>query len=62
VLERLRIDGFAYDVELLVEARRAGLTVAEVPVEWNDVRGSKVGMFADSMRMLGELIRIRVRR
>lgn len=62
LLGRLTIDGFAWDVELLVLARRAGLSLAEVPVEWNDVEGSKVAMVADPLRMLRDLVRIRLRR
>ena len=62
LLGRLTIDGFAWDVELLVLARRAGLRLAEVPVEWNDVEGSKVAMVADPLRMLRDLVRVRLRR
>ncbi len=62
LLGRLTIDGFAWDVELLVLARRAGLSLAEVPVEWNDAEGSKVAMVADPLRMLRDLIRVRLRR
>ena len=62
LLGRLTIDGFAWDVELLVLARRAGLSLAEVPVEWNDVEGSTVAMVADPLRMLRDLVRIRLRR
>jgi len=62
LLARLTIDGFAWDVELLVLARRAGLSLGEVPVAWNDVRGSKVAMVADPLRMLRDIIRVRLRR
>lgn len=62
LLGRLTIDGFAWDVELLVLARRAGLSLAEVPVMWNDAEGSKVAMLADPLRMLRDLVRIRLRR
>ena len=49
------IDGYALDVEVLSLARRAGLTIAEVPVEWSHVRGSKVRLFRDGARMGLEL-------
>jgi dolichyl-phosphate beta-glucosyltransferase len=35
-----RIDGFAFDVEVLGQARLRGATIAEFPVTWVDVPGS----------------------
>lgn len=58
VFSRARVDGFAFDVELLLIARRLGLTVAELPVRWIDHPDSRVGPIRDSARMLGELARI----
>jgi dolichyl-phosphate beta-glucosyltransferase len=39
-----RVDGFAFDVELIFLARRAGLQVREVPIVWRHKPGSRVGM------------------
>ena len=61
ILEAARIDGFAFDVELLYLARRAGLQIREVPVRWNHAEGSKVSFFRDSLRMLREVITLRSR-
>jgi dolichyl-phosphate beta-glucosyltransferase len=61
LLDRLRIDGFAWDVELLMAVQRAGHTMAEVPVEWNDAAGTKVGLVGDPARMLVDLVRLRLR-
>jgi|CXWL01.1.fsa_nt_gi dolichyl-phosphate beta-glucosyltransferase len=36
------VDGFAFDVELLFLARRAGLRVREVPIVWRHTPGSRV--------------------
>jgi dolichyl-phosphate beta-glucosyltransferase len=44
VLERQRIDGFAFDVEMIALARAAGLRIAEVPVVWVNSPTSKVGL------------------
>jgi len=39
-----RVDGFAFDVELIFLARRAGLRVREVPIVWRHRPGSRVRM------------------
>ena len=62
LLHKLSIDGFAWDVELILRARRAGLSLAELPVAWNNVEGSKVAMVSDPLRMLRDLVRIRLSR
>lgn len=54
-----RIDGFAFDVELLLRARRAGLTVVEVPVEWHHDFQSRVRPVRHSLQMLRDLWRVR---
>ena len=59
ILEAACIDGFAFDVELLFLARRAGLRIREIPVRWNHSAGSKVRLFQDSLRMLGEIVTLR---
>jgi dolichyl-phosphate beta-glucosyltransferase len=56
---RLGTAGFAFDVEVLLLARKLGYKVAEVPVVWCDSRPSRVGMLKDSWRMLRELLAIR---
>jgi dolichyl-phosphate beta-glucosyltransferase len=60
ILERARIQGFAFDVELLFLAYRAGLRLREIPVRWNHAQGSKVQVIKDSLRMLREVIALRM--
>jgi len=59
ILEAARIDGFAFDVELLYLAQRAGLRIREIPVRWNHAEDSKVRFFHDSLRMLREVIALK---
>jgi dolichyl-phosphate beta-glucosyltransferase len=59
LFSRMRINGFSFDVELLLIARRRGYRVAEVPVNWTHQPGSKVRLTSDSVRMAADLFRIR---
>jgi dolichyl-phosphate beta-glucosyltransferase len=61
ILRRIETQGFAFDVELLARAERAGLRVTEVPIDWNDAGGSKVRLFPHALRMAGDLVRMRSR-
>lgn len=57
----LQTDGFGFDVELLLLARRRGYRVVEVAVNWADQPGSKVDVLRDGPRMLAQIVRARVR-
>lgn len=59
---RLEIEGFAYDVEMVLRARELGYEVVEVGVEWHDSGASRVRPFRDGFRMLWDVIRLRIRR
>lgn len=61
ILESARLDGFAFDVELLYLAQHAGLRIREIPVRWNHAEGSKVQFFKDSVRMLREVVALRAK-
>jgi dolichyl-phosphate beta-glucosyltransferase len=56
VFSRARLDGFAFDAEVLVLARRLGLPVTEVGVRAEERDGSKVQLAIDALRMLGDVL------
>lgn len=51
--------GYLFDAELLLHASRQGLRIADVPVSWREVPGSKVSRYRDGGRMLWGLARLR---
>jgi glycosyltransferase involved in cell wall biosynthesis len=53
-----RVTGF--DVEILFLARRCGYRIAEVPVYWQHVSGSKVRPIQDAVRMFADVARVRL--
>jgi glycosyltransferase involved in cell wall biosynthesis len=59
--ERMHVEGFGFDPELLFLIERGGGRVVEVPVRWNDNPATKVRFFRDSTRMVLDLMAIRWR-
>jgi dolichyl-phosphate beta-glucosyltransferase len=57
-----RIDGFAYDVELLLLAEQWGYRVREVGVPWHHVEASRVLPLRHSSEMLRDLLLLSWRR
>ena len=61
LFEALATDGFGFDVELLLLARAVGCRIVEVPVNWADQAGSKVGVLRHGPGMLWQILRARSR-
>ena len=59
IFTRQRLDGFAFDVEVLLLAERLGYKIADLPVEWINSDESKVRIFYDSLTMLRDTLRVR---
>jgi dolichyl-phosphate beta-glucosyltransferase len=59
IFSQARVDGFAFDVEVLWLARQFSLEVAEVHVQAMERQGSKVQIVTDALEMLGEVWGVR---
>ncbi len=59
LFEPLQTDGFAFDVEILLRARREGLRVVEMDVQWRHTDGSRVNPVTEAYRMTRDVLRIR---
>lgn len=60
-VQYLRVDRFAWDVEFLVYAKRAGVRVSEIPVVWEHKENSRVNLFRDGMEMVFTVLALRLR-
>jgi dolichyl-phosphate beta-glucosyltransferase len=58
VFSRQEQDGFSFDVENLVIAKKLGLRAVEVPVRWANVEGTKVTL-AQGLKSFTDLLQIR---
>ncbi len=58
IFRRQQLDGFGFDVEDLFIARKLGYRTVEVPVRWNDVKGTKVDTFS-GLNAFVDLARVR---
>jgi dolichyl-phosphate beta-glucosyltransferase len=54
-----RIDGWAFDLEILALARRRGYSIAEIGVEWTDDGRSRVNPLKDMWKVISEALTIR---
>lgn len=60
LFDHVRVDGFAFDVELYLLAERLGLSLTEVPVQVENSEQSTVKVVRDAVGMLTDLTRIRL--
>ncbi len=62
IAELQNIDGFCFDVEQLVIAKKSGFTIKEVPISWHNDERSKIKIVKDSVRMFWDLLRIKIKK
>ena len=62
IFNRLTIERFGFDVEVLYIARINGIKIVEVPVVWENSRLSKVRPVRDSIDMFKDLFKINYNR
>jgi dolichyl-phosphate beta-glucosyltransferase len=58
LFELQRVERFAYDAELCVNAHRLGLRLVEVPVTWRNSPDTRVTLVGSSLRMAFDLVHI----
>lgn len=58
VFSRVLIERFGFDVETLFVARKLGYSILEVPVVWNNVEGTTVGLMS-GLNGYADVLRVR---
>ena len=59
IFSRQRIDGYMFDVEILVLARRLGYGIQQVPIRWRDDGDSRLALLSGNLRNVADIFRIR---
>ena len=62
IFSRQHIDGYMFDVEILVLARRLGYRIQQVPIRWRDDGDSRLALFSGNLRNVVDIFRIRAGR
>lgn len=60
VFNKQKSDGFSFDVEILYIAQRAKLKISEIPINWENVPGSKVNLIVDALKMFRDILKFKV--
>ena len=61
ILPSLTISNMAFDVNILVDIKRVGGTILEIPIEWEDAEDSTIGAsYKTSVAMAFSVLRLRV--
>ena len=55
----MHLHRWSFDVELLLLASLVGIPVAEVPIDWHEVAGSKISVGWDGIGMARDLLVLR---
>ena len=55
-----KIDGYMYDVEILLLAQRLGLEIREIPIRWRDDGDSRLELVRGNLRNVRDIFRIRM--
>jgi dolichyl-phosphate beta-glucosyltransferase len=59
IFPQQQIERWGFDPELLYLARKSGMKIAEVPVAWAHVEGTRISPLRDGLRMFGEVLKVR---
>lgn len=59
IIPNMHVEGFIFDIEMLLLAQWNAIPIVEVAINWHEVAGTKVNLVVDSVRMAKDLLIIR---
>jgi len=59
LFSRIHIKDFGFDIEVLYLAYKMGYKIKEGPISWHHVKGSKINLFTDSIKMFINILQVR---
>jgi dolichyl-phosphate beta-glucosyltransferase len=59
VFPNMHVEGWIFDIEMLLLASWQDIPMVEVPITWHEVEGSKMSLLKDSIKMAVDLLIIR---
>ncbi|TPX43078.1 hypothetical protein SeLEV6574_g05248 [Synchytrium endobioticum] len=59
IIPNMHVEGFIFDIEMLLLASWNKIPVIEVPINWHEVPGTKMNLVVDSVKMAKDLVVIR---
>ncbi|CAG8695142.1 15825_t:CDS:2 [Gigaspora rosea] len=60
IFHNMHVEGWIFDIEVLLIAQYFNMPIVEVPVTWHEIDGSKMSLIKDSIRMAIDLLTIRL--
>ncbi|KAG0315986.1 dolichyl-phosphate beta-glucosyltransferase [Dissophora globulifera] len=60
IFGNMHVEGWIFDIEMLMIAQQLHIPIVEVPVAWQEIDGSKVSLMRDSIQMALDLLIIRM--
>jgi dolichyl-phosphate beta-glucosyltransferase len=61
IFNECQIDGFGFDIELLLLARKKNLSIKQIPVEWHNSDGSKFNPVRDGIKTVLDAFKVKRR-
>ena len=60
IIPWIHISGWIFDVEMILLAEWKGVKIHEIPVNWQEMNGTKLRIAVDSIKMAKDLLKIRM--